>query len=116
MPKKQRITRADFSTLSQVRQRRLSGVYFSASVSCEGSVGSALPRYACVVSKKVAAHAVDRNLIKRYCREACRLLTTDTPSRCSFVFFAKKEAKGASFQEIQHDVKNLFEQSKLLSR
>jgi len=77
---------------------------------------STLPRYACVVSKKVASHAVDRNLIKRYCREACRLLPTDSTPGYSFVLYAKKEAKGASFQEIQHDVKNLFEQSKSLSR
>ena len=113
MPKRQRLSRADFTALGAAKQRRFFGLYFSLSV---GNLPLAKdtdqlivePRCACVVSKKVAKDATDRNLIKRRCREACRLETAELKMPVSLVFYAKKEAKGASYTEIQKDVSRLI--------
>ena len=109
MPKKQRITRADFSTLSPRRQSRLFGVYFSASVSYEASKAATLPRYACVVSKKVAPKAHDRNLIKRRCREAIRPHLKEMQAPLALVLHARKEVVGTSFASIREDLDNLLQ-------
>jgi ribonuclease P protein component len=115
MPKHQRLSRADFASISAARSRRFFGTYFSLSVGPlpSGAVAQG-PKCACVVSKKVAKNATDRNLIKRRCREACRTVLAigkhGLQNHASLVFYAKKEAKGAPFKEIEKDVMNLLGQ------
>lgn len=107
------MSRADFSSIPSGRSRRYLGAYFSLAVSPLASIGAAsMPKCACVVSKKAAASAVDRNLIKRRCREACRLAVKAAAAPCSLVFYAKKEAKGASYAEIEKDIRKLMSQAR----
>ena len=111
MPKKQRLSRADFSKITSAKSRRYFGAYFSLSVvpfSPEKTLSE--PKFACVVSKKAAKHAVDRNGIKRRCREAVRLATRGRPLAASLIFYAKKEAVGASYARIEQDVGALLSQ------
>jgi ribonuclease P protein component len=110
MPKRQRMTRADFSSIAPGASRRYFGALFSLSVSSALNTIENEPKCACVVSKKVAAHAVDRNLIKRRCREACRIAVKGMRSGHSLIFYAKKEAKGASYKDIEGDIKKLLAQ------
>lgn len=71
--------------------------------------GSTEPRFACVVSKKVAKRAVDRNLIKRRGREAVRdALKKSAAAPASYVFYAKKEALGAPYRDIAAEIRKLL--------
>ena len=70
------------------------------------------PKFACVVSKKIAAHAVDRNRIRRLCREAFRAIPGTILNAQAIVFYAKKESKNATFPEVASDVKKLLSQIK----
>ena len=66
------------------------------------------PKCACVVSKKVSPKAVERNLIKRRCREAARALILKRNEALALVFYAKREARGAAFENIRKDTASLL--------
>jgi len=104
MPKAHRLTREDFS--SRPPTRRLHGALFSLSASPRASGGA---KFACVVSKKVALKAHDRNLLKRRCREAARTYLKHLKAPLALVAQAKKQAVGASFADIREDIKNLIQ-------
>ncbi|QQG38020.1 MAG: ribonuclease P protein component [Candidatus Kaiserbacteria bacterium] len=97
--------RKDFLALKGARGRRAHGRYFSVlSSSLSGET-----RYACVVSKKIAARAVDRNRVRRIWREALRAHQKSPPAGLALVFHAKKEAIGTSLTEISRDIAALIE-------
>lgn len=101
MPQKYRLTVADLRAFRA--DRRLSSTYFSLSIGKAAQVGAA-----CVISKKIAARAVDRNRVKRRCRAALLpLLPALSPAR--YVFYAKKEAVRAESGEIARDLQKLVE-------
>ncbi len=107
------MSRADFSEASVGKPRRFFSAYFSLTVApFSADNASNGPKCACVVSKKAAAKAVDRNLIKRRCREACSLAIKGLSARCSFVFYAKKEARGATYRELEADIRKLLAQAR----
>jgi ribonuclease P protein component len=113
MPKHQRLSRVDFSSMNVARSRRFYGTYFTMSVSPQPAENTTNePKFACVVSKKIAAHAVDRNRIKRRCREALRTTPGTVTGTRVVVFYAKKESKNATFQEVVSDVNHLLSQIK----
>jgi ribonuclease P protein component len=101
MPKIYRLSRADFSSLRTLRKEY--GSFFTLTIS---KSPDNKPRFACVVSKKVARKAHDRNLIKRRCRAALREVSLKAP--LAFVFTGKRSAEGATYVEISDDVKSLF--------
>lgn len=70
---------------------------------------------ASVVSKKIAARAVDRNRTERRCREAVRahMLRIRKPlapphAGLALVFHGKREAISASFEETKKDIETLL--------
>jgi len=108
MPKHQRLSRVDFSSMNVARSRRFFGVYFTMLVSPQtGENITDKPKFACVVSKKIAVHAVDRNRIRRFCKEAFRMSPGSAHGATMIVFYAKKESKKATFAEVAADVKEL---------
>lgn len=107
MPRKNSLTHADFVRVEQAKFRRERDSLFILSYGT--LVGQKLGelKAACVVSKKTAARAVDRNLIKRRWRDAMRgNLHIPTPS--ALVFYAMKGAKGASYADIKSNVDGLI--------
>ena len=103
MPKKYRLSRADFQNMRSFR--RVLGEYFSLSY---GELPNRpFPGAACVVSAKAAARAVDRNRIKRRCRAALSEYLKTNP-RPTVVLYAKKGAAKASFADIQKDIERLL--------
>ena len=109
-PRKQRLTRADFTKLRSARVRREHGGLFSLTVSplppSAGGGSASGGKYACVVSKKVASKAHERNLIKRRCRAAIQELRVSKP--LALVFTAKRAVRAALYQEIAEDVRRLL--------
>jgi ribonuclease P protein component len=108
MPKKQRLSRVDFASMNVVHSRRFFGTYFTMSVvPKEAESSTNKPKFACVVSKKIAARAVDRNRIRRFCKEAFRTAPETVRTAAAIVFYAKKESKRATFAEVAADIQEL---------
>ena len=112
--KKHGLSHADFELMANSRFRRERGTYFALSHGSIPGPQEGCPRVACVVSKKVAARAVDRNLIKRRCRDAARRLIADIKEPLALVFYANRNAKDASYEEIEKDMSKLVQ--KLMAR
>lgn len=111
MPRKNSLTHADFVRAGKAAFRRERGACFILSYGALSEGGSRDPQIACIVSKKTAARAVDRNLIKRRCRAAARNLLAEIKNPLTFIFYANKNAKSASFAEIRQDVENLMQKA-----
>lgn len=108
MPRKNRLTRADFNLLLKVKTRRINGVFFTVTIA---PLPDALhSKASCVVSKKIARRAVDRNTIKRRCREAVHPFLSVLKKPVMLMFYAKKESLGAPFQVVNEDVTKIFSQ------
>ena len=103
MPKKQRITRKDFPHAKGMH--RVAGEFFWALVAPASS-----PKSTCVVSKKVAALASERNLIKRRARA---VLSGEMKSMRPFlvIMHAKREARGAKFSELRLDIRAILKKA-----
>src|SRR3989344_2469237 len=102
-----RLSRVDFKA-GKDAGKRCHGRFFSLSASTMPSGGSS--SLTCIVSKKVSPRAVQRNLIKRRCREAVRahLRASTSVPPLVLVFRAKKEAAGATFADIFRDIGGLI--------
>lgn len=103
MPRKNRLTGVEIRGLRS--PRRMHGRLFSLTFA---ALPTGEPRFAFVVSKKVAARATDRNLIKRRCRAALRDAMEGVPAG-SYIFYAKKDAAKATYRELAADIRQLIE-------
>lgn len=103
MPKKSRLTGAEIRSIRS--PRRVHGSYFSLSIS---ATAADAVRFACVVSKKVAARAVDRNLLKRRCREIVAKRISYVPSG-TYLLYAKKGALSATYKDLERDIVQMLE-------
>lgn len=108
MTTKRNVTRSDFKLIAKARFRREHGTFFSISFGTLPGQANGAPKIACVVSKKTVARAVDRNRIKRMCREAAQACLAGVMAPRTLVFYAKRPAAGASFTMIQEDIKRLI--------
>ncbi len=70
--------------------------------------------YTCVVSKKVAAHAVDRNRIKRRGRAILKQFEKSLIPGCMCALFFKKEASAGSYQDMKAEISGLLEKARLI--
>lgn len=111
MPTKFRLTRTDFKLFSSQKARRIRGTFFTAAT-IPLPAGTP-PKVACVVSKKVVRKAVDRNRIKRRCREALRQLMTHIKQSVALVLYANTTSNKATFEELSDDIKNLLQKTGL---
>lgn len=98
MPAAHRIERSAFRTASA---RRVHSTNISLSIA--KNINNK-PLFGCVVSKKIAARATDRNALKRRCREAFRPELAWIGA-WSIVVYPKKNALTIPFSEFKHEVK-----------
>lgn len=87
-------------------ERRVHGLLFSLAISPLAQ-GETTTKFACVVSKKVSPKAVERNRIKRRCREAARAFMSDDSPR-ALVFVAKRTARDATSGDLTRDIESLL--------
>src|SRR3989344_1151466 len=107
MPRKNTLTDADFVRAERAKFRRERGTLFILSF---GTLPGQKPtelKAACVVSKKTAPHAVDRNLIKRRWRAAMLQYLSAVPTPSTLVFYAMRPANNAPYADIKSDVAEL---------
>jgi len=113
MPAKFRLTRADFNLISSQRAQRIRGAFFTLSTT-PLPLGTISPKIACVVSKKAARSAVDRNRVRRRCRAALRPLMAQIKDPVAIVFYATKESVGAEYSQLSADIEYLLKKGGLL--
>lgn len=94
MARAARLTRADFP--SRAAKVRVVNDLFSVSL-WEARNGG--PKLSCVVSKKIATRAVDRNFLKRQCREIASPLVAAFKKPVAVVVYPKKAALAVSFSQ-----------------
>ena len=102
MPKKRRLTRKEFPRVRSGYREH--GELFVVSASPSLTVSKAT----CVVSKKVAAKATARNLIKRRVRASLSLAIKTLPPMIIIVQ-AKRGAATATFSESEKDLISLIQ-------
>lgn len=109
MPRKQGLTRSDFKRMGSAGFRREHGALLSLSSGILPGAGIG-PKITCVVSKKTAARAVDRNLIKRRCRAAARacLEGKTAAQKFALVFYAKRASRGAPYAAVKEEIERLI--------
>ena len=102
-----RLSRSDFVRIrGGKRQSRVHGTCFSLAASpLSGDIG---PKFACVVSTKVSKKEVERNRIKRLCREAVSSRIAGIRKPLALVFYAKQEAADPPRIAIHDDVDALL--------
>lgn len=71
-------------------------------------------RFGFIVSTKTFKRAVDRNLVKRRLRETIRLNLGSIKDGYDIVFIIKKPALGVKYGDLEKDVLNALEKSKLI--
>ena len=105
MPNRYRLSRADLVRLPRPSPRA-HGRFFSLSHTKTALFDG--PKIVCVVSKKIAVRATDRNKIRRRCREALKMFLPDIKEPVALIFVAKREVVAATFDEIRNDVQKLL--------
>ncbi len=96
----QRLSRHDFNHLKV--ERRVGGTYLTLAI---GSVhGRQVRGFACVVSKKAARKAVDRNRIKRRIRAIFQKIIPSLPHPTVVVVYAKSGASNAQIDDLRKDI------------
>ena len=101
-----RLARRDFVRLRQLQSRRVHGALFSLAIAPRALAEGV--QFACVVSKKVSPKAVERNRIKRCCREAVRSFTVKERAPQTLVVTAKRSARGASPKDMMSDISTIL--------
>ena len=112
LPQKRRISKNEFPRDAR-RGVRKEGRYFSA-VFFSGTAGTPT-RFAIVVSGKVSKKATVRNKIRRRAYAALRNILPKTKEGRLVIFFARPNARDASFEEIVSETEGLMRASGALS-
>ena len=81
---------------------------------CGESSGSRNLRIGFTVSKKVSKKAVDRNRIKRHCREFFRLHKHKFKYSCDLVIIALQGSEELKSEKVNKELNRLFNLSKIL--
>lgn len=105
-----RLSRVDFNHFTV--ERRLGGAYMTLAL---GSVrGRRCYGFACVVSKKAARRAVDRNRIKRRVRAIFQEYASLIPNPLVLVVYAKPRVSKVGMDDIRKDIQTLLNRLNLL--
>ncbi len=99
LPRQRRLSRTGFSSLARARKAQ------SPHLSLSWSSGAPHAGAAVVVSKKVAAHAVDRHLLKR---RILSVLTHYPLEHTAVVVFAKPGAATLPFSALKMELEKLL--------
>src|SRR3989338_7749115 len=106
MPKRDRLTHSELTTLPRGRSQRRSGAFFLLITTQLPALSHSRATF--VVPKRVSLSAVVRNRIKRRCRAALTPLLKGARSPMALIFTAKREAAAASFAELCDDIERLI--------
>jgi len=105
LPKKKRVTKDLFSSIMKT------GKIISGSFFVFRYINQTNPQYAIVAPKSVSKGAVGRNSLRRKGYTAIRSFPVDSGSG---IFFYKKNANTASYQEIKEDIGLLLKKARII--
>ncbi|HTR18529.1 MAG TPA: ribonuclease P protein component [Candidatus Paceibacterota bacterium] len=116
MPKKYRLSGEELRKLSSPSNERAGRLASRAGKRFHGRLFSLLlvpiagssAKCACVVSKKSARKAVERNTIKRRCRSILSKRMPSVKTPLALLFYAKPGARDATFSEVERDIESLL--------
>lgn len=103
MGKTSRLSRSDFAAIQALHVKKEHGAHFSAFFGVLPGQRSGV-RIACVVSKKTAKLASERNRIKRRCRAVAKEVFSLRTEPLFAVFIAKRSAAEAALGSIRSDI------------
>jgi ribonuclease P protein component len=112
LPKKNRLSLRRNLQAQSLNERIVQGKYFGLRIIRRDP--SADPRFAIIVSSKVAKKATQRNSIKRLFCEAIRPLLKDLKMGYDVVLLTNRKATEASLSELQDSVMQSFKKANLL--
>lgn len=102
LPRSKRVSKRDFPQQGS-KKKTLVSPHFSLT----HTTSSEKARFAAVVSKKVAALAVDRNTLRRQIYVICRQYSAKTTPG-TYIIYARKGAKDLSFAQMKLEIETLF--------
>ena len=105
LSKKRRINKAIFPS-NTTFQRQATSDLFSIKVSFPKDLK--ITKTSCVVSKKIATSAFNRNIVKRRVYGSIEDMTPILKQGALIVVYAKKGVTSASFQKIKSEIKTLL--------
>ena len=114
-PKKNRILKKEFNELMKVGH-----IFHSQSISLRSikNIREIAPKFAFVVSKKIAKNATERNKMRRKgfhaLREIIFPLKVKTIKGFTGAFFFKKEGKEIMFSDLKKEIEGLLRKSGVL--
>lgn len=114
LPKKWRLSREEFQIVRKdgaLKSGQYVGILVMKTPSSDGLKALSEVEGAkagLIVSKKLLAHAVDRNMLKRKIRAALQLVLPTLHSPLWFVVLPNRKAKGATVAEMAKDIKEIL--------
>ena len=104
-----RVSRRDMEVLRAKSSRKLHARHCVVALTPTPGLPTALT---CVVSKKVARHAVDRNKIKRRIREAFRQVDV-VPYQYTLIVYPRISVLSVPFAELVEDIQTCLKSQKM---
>ncbi len=113
LPKKQKLTKSDFSALKK-RGKTLHSLHFT--LTAYDTIKTKNNKFSFVVSKKVSKKSVVRNKLKRIGYDTIRSLVSRIKEKSVFcVFFLKNGAEKTSPSQLSNEISELLKKAGVLS-
>lgn len=94
LSKEKRLSTKDVTALFSAKRKTVSSVGFRVTVAEQTHFSQT--RYACLISKKVASKAVERNKLRRWCYQAIALSSLPSSKRLGVLIYCEKTVKSYS--------------------
>lgn len=112
LPRKHRLSLRKNFQAKNLEERLIQGKYFGLKIIKQEARTE--PRFAIIVSSKIAKKATQRNRIKRLLREAIRSILKDIKKGHNAVILTKKQAATANLSELKSSLKRALQIANML--
>lgn len=114
LPKKHRLSLSKSAQVANSKESLIQGEYFALRIVRQKIIST--PRFAIIVSGRIAKKATQRNRIKRLLVEALRPLLNLTKDGFDVVLLPRRKAALANLSQLQDSAKQTFQKANLLKK